>query len=208
MKVYVVGYQWGYTRWIKDCTLVDRIQDADIVFFTGGGDISPKYYGCEQHPATWPSIYRDQEEIDIFSQISKDQLVVGVCRGLQLICVMYGGLLIQDVTNHCGSKHTITNGTEFYEVTSLHHQMIYPWNLDPKDYDILYWTKTKRSKYYEGDKIDSKKIIVEPEVVVFHRQDMPICLGIQSHPEMMLKQDPFVIKLNELLLNYGKEVQL
>lgn len=119
---------------------------------------------------------------------------------------MNGGILIQDVTNHAGSCHNITNGKEVYEVTSLHHQMIYPWDLNPKDYDILYWTDTPRSRHYEGDKIDPEKITVEPEVAIFHKEGLPFCFGVQGHPEMMLRNDPFVRKLNEMLLGYVERI--
>ena len=82
MKVYVVGSLLGYARWIDNCELVKNIEDANIVFFTGGGDVSPVYYGCKEHPATWPSPYRDKEEIEAFSQVRENQLVFGTCRGL------------------------------------------------------------------------------------------------------------------------------
>jgi gamma-glutamyl-gamma-aminobutyrate hydrolase PuuD len=206
MKVYVVGESLGYARWIDNCELVDDIEEAQVVFFTGGGDVSPKYYGCKQHPATWPSVYRDEEEIRMFQKVRPNQVVFGTCRGLQLVCVTNGGLLIQDVTSHAGCDHNITNGKETYRVTSLHHQMIYPWVLDPKDYDILFWSSTKRSKHYEGDKIDPEKVKVEPEVVIFHKEGMPFCFGVQGHPEMMSKKDPFVRKLNEMLLGYVEDI--
>lgn len=206
MKVYVVGAAWGYARWINNCELVDDIREAQVVFFTGGGDIHPKYYGCEMHHSTWPSVYRDEEEIKMFNMIRPDQVAYGTCRGLQLLGIMNGALLIQDVSNHAGGNHNITNGKEIYTVTSLHHQMVYPWNLDPKDYDILYWSEKKRSKYYEGDKIDPAKVLVEPEVIVFHKEGKPFSFGVQGHPEMMSKQDPFVRKLNKLLLEYVEKV--
>ena len=125
---------------------------------------------------------------------------------VQLIAAMYGGILIQDVTNHAGGCHKITNGQESYTVTSLHHQMIYPWVLDPADYDILYWSERRRSSHYYGDKIDPDKVVVEPEMAVFHRRGMPLCLGVQGHPEMMSQNDPFVRKINEILLSYVESV--
>ena len=206
MKVYVVGTAYGYTRWIDNCELVKNIEDAEVVFFTGGGDIHPKHYGCKMHNSTWPSPYRDIEEIKMFNKIRPNQVCYGTCRGIELQCIMNGGLLIQDVTNHAGSNHTITNGQETYTVTSLHHQMIYPWNLDAKDYDILFWSERKRSTHYEGDKIDPKKVVVEPEVVIFHREDKPFCFGVQGHPEMMSKSDPFIRKLNQMLLEYVERI--
>lgn len=88
MKVYVVGDQLDYARWIDRCQLVNDIKDAQVVFFTGGGDVSPEHYGCKPHEMTWPSHYRDLEEIKMFNMVKPNQVVFGTCRGL----------------NNCGSR--------------------------------------------------------------------------------------------------------
>lgn len=201
-KVFVVGPQTGYARWIDELELVNKISDADIIFFTGGSDIDPATYNCKKHPSVWCSPHRDREELAVWSQVSPNQLVWGTCRGFQLINCLYGGILVQDCDNHWCDGHSITNGIDSYETTSLHHQMIYPWELDQSDYDILYWSTKKRSNKYEGDKIDPCKILLEPEVAVWHRRGMPICLGAQGHPEMMSIDSPFVRMLNNLLNKY------
>lgn len=206
MKVYVVGSMVNYARWIDNCELVDDIRAAQVVLFTGGGDVNPQFYGCAIHPSTWPSTFRDKEEIEAFKQIRPNQVVWGTCRGFQLMVTQFGGILVQDVTNHAGGDHTITNGKEIYTVTSLHHQMIYPWDLNPEDYEILFWSEKRRSRHYLGDKVDPKKIVVEPEMAVFHREGMPLCLGVQGHPEMMSRSDPFVRRINKILLDYVEKI--
>ena len=79
--------------------------------------------------------------------------------------------------------------------------MIYPFNLDASDYDILYWSATKRCSHYDGDKIDPNHIVVEPEIAVFHKKELPVCLGVQGHPEMMHYGDLHDM-LNDLILKY------
>ena len=81
--------------------------------------------------------------------------------------------------------------------------MIYPFNLNKEDYDILYWSANKRSSVYEGDKIDPNLITIEPEIAVFHRPGKPICLGIQGHPEMMHYGELHEM-LNDLIVKYGR----
>lgn len=120
---------------------------------------------------------------------------------MQLLCVLNGGLLIQDCDNHAGCSHKITNGIDAFTITSLHHQMIYPFNLNPSNYDILYWSATKRCSHYNGDKINPESITVEPEIAVFHREGFPVCLGVQGHPEMMHYGDLHDM-LNDLILKY------
>lgn len=201
-KVYVVGPSVGYSRFIKNMTLVNRIEDADVVLFTGGEDISPELYGCKIHPQTWYNNKRDSMEVSMFKKVRPDQLVYGTCRGIQLICAMYGGILVQDCDNHWGGRHKITNGTRTLTTNSLHHQMQYPFNLPKEDYEILYWSKDV-STYYHGDGIDSSVIRsnCEPEIVVYHRPGMPVCLGVQGHPEMMPESE-LADLTNELIDKY------
>ena len=203
MKVFVVGGDLHYANWIDDCKLTTNPKKADIIFFTGGEDVDPALYGAKKHPTTYCNRKRDDLELDVFSQVSESQLVIGVCRGSQFICVANGGLLVQNCNNHAlWETHEITNGVDKYEITSTHHQMAYPFNLDNKDYDILYWAE-HRSTIYEGDKINPEKIIKEPEITVYHKEGKPICLGIQGHPEM-IPNYPVCKLLNKLILQWKK----
>ena len=185
MKVFVVGPFTGYSRAILDLELVDNIEEAEVVLFTGGEDINPDLYHCKKHESTYFSKRRDNFEIEMWKKIRPDQIAFGICRGAQLFCALFGGKLVQDVSNHCGCSHFITNGSDRYEITSIHHQMLYPFDLDHSVYDILFWSESKRSRYYEGDQIDKDKISCEPEIVLFHKEGLPIALGVQGHPEMI-----------------------
>lgn len=198
-KVFVVGQQKWYSEWIKDHVLTDNLEEADIVMFTGGEDVDPSLYGCEKHPTTYSNISRDLEEKAVFEKVHSDQLCVGVCRGSQFLCVMNGGLLIQNVSNHATfGTHPIIcadNDSERYEITSTHHQMQYPFNLRRNvDYRVLYFA-SRRSEFYEGMAIPP----CEPEVVLYTVADKPVCLAIQGHPEMMRTEAPVLSMLNNLI---------
>lgn len=84
-KVYVVGPAKGYAKWLANHVLVDNIEEADIVMFTGGEDVDPSLYGCEKHPTTYSNIKRDLEEKAIFEKVRPDQLCLGICRGLRIV---------------------------------------------------------------------------------------------------------------------------
>ena len=101
---------------------------------------------------------------------------------------MNGGLLVQDVNGHAlGRTHTISNGETIYQITSTHHQMQYPYNMDKKDYDILFTPGKFLSDKYKGEKIDFNMILQngEPEIVLYHKEGLPKCLAVQGHPEMI-----------------------
>lgn len=209
-KVYVVGNDISYTRNIYNCEITNDITKADIVMFTGGEDVDPSLYGCTKHRSTYSNINRDMYEKEIFEKIHPDQLVVSICRGSQFTCVMNGGLLVQHCTGHAiGSTHRIYSDStnKVFDITSTHHQMQYPYNLDSKDYTILYRSIENLSNSYEGDKIDPIKInkFGEPEIVLYHKPNMPKCLAIQGHPEYMLSDSAAVIEINNIIDNLLNE---
>lgn len=82
IKVYVVGEQKNYANFLRDFEMVDNIEDAQVVIFTGGEDVDPKLYGAKKHPATYSNPERDKYELEMFKKIKPNQLVVGICRGL------------------------------------------------------------------------------------------------------------------------------
>jgi len=93
-KVFVVGPAKHYSRWIENHELVDNIEDADIVLFTGGEDVDPSLYGCKKHYSTSSNIKRDEEEKAVFEKVRSDQLCIGICRGLKIVAhVKHGELL-------------------------------------------------------------------------------------------------------------------
>lgn len=188
MKIYVVGGATNYTNFLEPVKLVNKVEDAQIVMFTGGEDVSPSLYGCKKHYSTYSNYKRDLEEKAVFEKVRSDQLCIGCCRGSQFLCTMNGGLLIQDVSGHASRfTHAITNGDSLYQITSTHHQMQYPYNLDKEDYDLLYWAYPRISDYYEGDQISQYVMYDhhEPEIVLYHKKGFPKCLAIQGHPEMI-----------------------
>ena len=206
-KVYVVGGATDYASWIKNHKLVDNLEDADIVLFTGGEDVDPSLYKCEKHYTTRSNIKRDHEELEIFKKIKHNQLALGICRGSQFLCVANGGILIQDCSGHClAGTHTITDGDRLVEITSTHHQMQYPYLLDYDDYDVLFWSYDRLSYYYDGHNI-KKEPIREPEVVHYHVNGNPKCLAIQGHPEIMRKESQVINILNDLIDKCLKDVR-
>ena len=208
-KVFVVGPSIDYASWIEHKILVDNQEDADIIMFTGGCDINPRLYNCKPHVTTWYNNDRDAREVKAFYSTKPNQLCIGTCRGAQLFTALLGGKLVQDVSGHEGTYHSLKLVSNKFGnllpeetfVTSIHHQMMYPYEMNPAHYDVLYTSKNHISQYYLGDGIDPDVVIKngEPELVLYHLPNAPVCLGIQGHPEMMLTTDSFVKALNNLI---------
>jgi gamma-glutamyl-gamma-aminobutyrate hydrolase PuuD len=210
LKIYVVGNSTYYASFLQNFKLVFNIEEANVVLFTGGEDVDPVLYGKKKHYTTHCNIQRDKYEQQIFSRIKPEQVALGICRGSQFLCVMNGGLLVQNCNHHAmyGTHEIFNEQTgESYEITSTHHQMQYPYNLDNSDYTVLFKSKENRSDYHEGDGIEESILEKrgEPEIVLYHKQGLPKCLAVQGHPEM-IPEYPIANKINNLLENlvYGE----
>lgn len=121
---------------------------CDGFLFTGGHDINPHCYGEEKKfENVVPCMYRDEMEFQLMKMvIEKDKPLFGICRGHQLLNVVCGGTLYQDLlSQHEGINHnqpkpydesyhsvSIKEETPLYDlfqkkekkVNSCHHQAI------------------------------------------------------------------------------------
>lgn len=207
MKILVVGGDTHYASWIKReieflPSELSFVKQADLVFFTGGADVSPKYYGSVSNNKTHSDLIRDELEYKFFHEARSYNIpMFGTCRGAQLLTALQpNGSLIQHVNGHAVfSPHEI----EFYDgrkmlATSTHHQMMYPWNVN--NFEIIAWSSNKLSDIYEfSSEKDSLKELPghqEPEIVYYERTKSLCC---QPHPEYMDKDCLLVNELNELL---------
>jgi gamma-glutamyl-gamma-aminobutyrate hydrolase PuuD len=140
-KAYIVGTNDQVRNLFarNDWTISDTIDSTDVVVFTGGADICPFLYGekplIEQSGriVTRYDVDRDLEELKLYRKIPWDIPKIGICRGAQLLNVLAGGGLWQDVNHHAGGTHEIryytTTDRKQYTtlpVSSTHHQMMIP----------------------------------------------------------------------------------
>lgn len=110
---------------------------ADLIVFTGGADVNPSLYGGVKK-RSWYDEKRDEIELSALREIRLGKLrttkVLGICRGLQLLNVGFGGTLVHDISDVYGSGHSYTHDIKWHgnnafsgflhTVNSMHHQGI------------------------------------------------------------------------------------
>ncbi len=116
---------------------LDLLDVVDALVLTGGGDVDPSLYGGDPATATEVDPVRDRAELVLVREAADRGLpVLGVCRGLQLLAVAFGGRLtaaigdrhVQPMSGHRvllgpGSRLAALLGPSA-NVSSIHHQAI------------------------------------------------------------------------------------
>lgn len=91
--------------------VLDRI---DALMLTGGNDLQASLYGDEPHAeAEAPDPGRDAWEFGLVRQaIARDMPFLGICRGMQVMNVAFGGTLTQHLPESLGTTdHRRTTGS-------------------------------------------------------------------------------------------------
>ncbi len=115
----------------------DRTLDlVDALVLTGGGDVEPARYDGDPSTATEVDPARDESELRLVHAAAARCLpVLGICRGLQVLVVAFGGRLggLGDahVLPTTGHRVALTAGSELAGllgpspvVSSIHHQAV------------------------------------------------------------------------------------
>ena len=123
--------------------VAEAMRGVSGLLLCGGYDVEPSRYGAERDPATGETDpRRDEMELGLLRDaLDRNMPVLGICRGMQLINVAFGGTLLQDIPGHVepggdndgsvrhevyvapGSKlGAIIGAGAVYRTNSLHHQ--------------------------------------------------------------------------------------
>jgi putative glutamine amidotransferase len=176
-----------------------QVELVDGILISGGYDVYPLLYGEEPHirlEGICPE--RDEYEIEVIK--IADQLkkpILGICRGLQILNVAFGGTLYQDLSlyeqkidiQHSQKSrldipfHTVDLipntklceifGESFIVTNSSHHQAV--------------------KKLAPGFIVNAKA--KDQLIEGIEKPDSPFVLGVQWHPEMMTERHPIMMKL-------------
>jgi gamma-glutamyl-gamma-aminobutyrate hydrolase PuuD len=170
--------------------VIPHFEDADLIQFLGGEDVTPQLYGEATHPTTDFNIQRDRYEMMVFKlALQKGKKMAGICRGGQFLNVMNGGRMFQHINGHAtGKQHWVycnaQNST--FEVTSTHHQMMRP-NLNGNYEILLEGFECSEWQLMSSDGTvlkfsENPTDHLDVEAIIYPDTD---CLCYQPHPEYL-----------------------
>lgn len=181
----------------------EDMASCDFVVFTGGADINPALYGEMAHHTTYYTNARDTREIADYRQaIDLGKAFLGICRGAQLLNVLAGGKLYQDI-GHPSVHEIVTDTGERFLSNSVHHQMMRP---GPGAIIKAWAQNLSKGHFYmreDGLEGNDPDVEQEPEIVVYPERRMVL---VQGHPEFS-HSDPALHTFRQFVFNLVKEQQ-
>ena len=192
--------------------IADYVDALDGLVLQGGADVSPLTYGDTPLKPEWEGDrIRDMYEIDLLQEfVAAGKPVLGICRGLQLINVAFGGTLYQDIAAQHGNP--------------IHHHN--PEAYDQHFHEVKFMAGSGLEKLYQnvgsvrvnsihhqavktlGKDLAAEALSVDDSLIEAIRWKGPShVVGIQWHPEFHDPADPTLLDGNPLLLEFLAEAE-
>lgn len=164
----------------------EQVKYFDGLILSGGGDPDPNLYGedCLQELGDITP-ERDTFELAILEEFLKTKKpILGICRGLQLMNVFYGGTLYQDIK---------------YVDTNIQHKQKWLADLPTHDINILennilfeiFGKKARTNSFHHqmikdlGRELTSIATANDGVIEAIQNKNYLFFYGVQWHPEMM-----------------------
>lgn len=151
---------------------------CDALLLPGGGDMDPRQYGQNNQGSSHLDADRDKKELELLGLFVRQRKpVLGICRGLQVINVFFGGTLIQDLEGHCAVA-----GTDRYHRTCIADAQL-EWLFGAE--------MIVNSAHHQGvDRIGAGLTAIQwaPDGVIeaIRHKSLPVW-AVQWHPERLLE---------------------
>jgi len=176
---------------------------ADGVLLPGGFDLDPEFF----HQEPEPTIGKVERTLDLFQMkvielaMEQQMPILGICRGAQVINVVMGGTLYQDIPTHF-PKSELKHMQKTLSFDTDHGVSFSPgsrlYNCFGPDIEI-------NSRHHQSIKDIGKDLTVtaiSPDGVIEAAQhnSLPVDL-IQWHPELMMQKNDDMLPLFQSFVN-------
>lgn len=193
----------------------DEVLDVlDGLMLTGGNDVHPEMYG-DMHDGTSRGVNEqaDKWEIELVrAAAARHMPTLGICRGMQVMAVAFGGRLVQDLAEVEGHPdlRKLTPG----ELLELRHEVMF----EPRCTIASIYGTNKRyvNSIHHQAVIDAGQLRVVGwgvggviEALEAQEQHIWPAIGVQWHPEKMQEESeqPLFIHFVEAARLYGQSKQ-
>ncbi|CAN5499535.1 gamma-glutamyl-gamma-aminobutyrate hydrolase family protein [soil metagenome] len=188
---------------------VKRMEECSGLVLTGGPDVEASRYGMPERAALSeaPDLHRDAIEFAVIDEARERRMpTLGICRGLQILNVAYGGTLFADMPTERPShtEHRALDGND-----SVHGLEVEPGSILKRMCRTLDGT-TNSAHHQCIDKLaglfTSAATAEDGTIEAFEWGDAsiggkPFLLAVQWHPERLDYSNPFSLPIAEHFVN-------
>ena len=218
-------------RATAEFSVTDILNQVDALVLQGGSDMAPSSYGQQAMQEEWNGDReRDVYEIALVrAALALNKPVFGICRGLQVINVAFGGTLHQDIATQIDTKQEHRN-------PKLYDKLTHEVQLEKNGYLAqLYANKTKSARCkvisihhqaiaqlganlhvearsssdgiieairYVAPSVDTDKASISSEPAALASVKMPYIFGVQWHPEFQAANDASLLDPRPMLNDF------
>ena len=194
---------------INEPDLIKKYAEViDGLVLAGGQDVSPHLYGEEKREVTHAtSPERDKAEMALIEEMmERNKPILGVCRGMQLLNVIFGGTLHQDLSER---KDTCEKHVQDIPADQAIHQV----KVDPNSYlgTVLPEELPVNSLHHQiinelGEGLRATAVSEDGVIEAVESEDPDQnFIAIQWHPESTHATDPHSLVLFEDLIERSKK---
>lgn len=168
------------------------LAEVDALVMTGGEDIDPSYYDQEPHEKLETlNEARDISDVTLLkTALDEDIPILCTCRGMQLLNVVSGGTLYQDIpTQHPSEiEHRDPERVDFaiHDITVDDDNLIADAFGEGGTYTVNSWHHQGVDEL--GDNLKVVATAADDIVEGIVREDKTYVVGVQFHPEWMIEE--------------------
>lgn len=188
---------------VLDDELIKRqVERIDGLIISGGYDVNPLTYGEEPTQSqgfTFPEIDEyDLKLIKFATELKKP--ILGICRGLQILNVAFGGTLYQDLSQIEGSyiKHSQSSKGDMpgHSIDIMEDTLLY---------NVLGQSNLINSFHHQAIKDLAPGFIVSARakdgvIEAIEKQGEQFIIAVQWHPEMMTAKSVQMLEIFKLFI--------
>lgn len=193
---------------------------CDGLLFPGGADVDPVYYHETPHEKLG-KVSHELDEMWLYAAnfaMKAKKPMLGICRGMQLLNVAYGGTLYQDLSEFYSFKSSTPDGLVNHK--NIKHLQTCARDLTTHDVNIE--SNTHLHEIFNCDRLSvntmhhqAVKDTGENIIISAHADDGIIegiesrdklLIAVQWHPEDLINSEPVMNLLFQDLINRAKKI--